>query len=363
MHAHHFGPHPGHVGGMATVLALLAELQIGADSVTVHPTWIPKDRRRTIRLTLTALGAVQRLGPGDVVHVHLSTRGSLIREGVILLDASRRGLPTVASLHGADFAEFAGRNPEFVRRVLRHARVVTALSDDAEAAAHDLAPDAVTRVVPNPIPIQEGAPRRRRPIASCCSPGRSARGRESTSWRAPGLSSIAGFRPRAVSSSGLRRPHAPSARGPDDPPARSPAAIGELLQEARVAVLPSRAEGMPMFLLEAMAAARPFVATPVGANARLAETRGHPGSGRGPRRARRRPHTGAGRPGPGRAPREFRAVASAARRGARRLSPPHTTRSTGRPRRERVAAAQRRWRSFRAEPRQGRPRRPGSRRR
>ena len=275
MHAHHFGPHPGHVGGMATVLALLAELQIGADSVTVHPTWIPKDRRRTIRLTLAALGAVQRLGPGDVVHVHLATRGSLIREGAILLDASRRGLPTVASLHGADFAEFAGRNPEFVRRVLRHARVVTALSEDAEAAARALAPDSVTRLIPNPIPIQEGthpASKTDRIVLFA--------GEIGTRKGVDVLESAWSLVHRRIPSARclVVGPYGDLTPRPREGltilPARSPAAIGQLLQEARVAVLPSRAEGMPMFLLEAMAAARPFVATPVGANARLAERGG-----------------------------------------------------------------------------------------
>ena len=275
MRAHHFGPHPGHVGGMATVLALFAELQIGADSVTVHPTWIPGDRRPTIRLTVAALRVLQRLGTGDVVHVHLSTRGSMIREGAILLDASRRGLPTIASLHGADFADFAGRNPEFVRRVLRHARVVTALSEDAEAAARELAPDSVTRLVPNPIRIRE-----------CARPA-------SQTDRIVLFAGEIGTRKGVdvlESAWPLVHRRIPSARclvvGPDGDlrpcpregltilPARSRAAIGQLLQEARVAVLPSRAEGMPMFLLEAMAGARPFVATPVGANARLAKRGG-----------------------------------------------------------------------------------------
>jgi glycosyltransferase involved in cell wall biosynthesis len=52
---------------------------------------------------------------------------------------------------------------------------------------------------------------------------------------------------------------------------QSPAAVRELIRQARVIALPSRAEGMPMVLTEAMSAGRPFVGTPVGAVAELAE--------------------------------------------------------------------------------------------
>jgi glycosyltransferase involved in cell wall biosynthesis len=44
----------------------------------------------------------------------------------------------------------------------------------------------------------------------------------------------------------------------------------EILRAARVVALPSRAEAMPMILIEAMSSARPFVATPVGSIPELA---------------------------------------------------------------------------------------------
>ncbi len=56
--------------------------------------------------------------------------------------------------------------------------------------------------------------------------------------------------------------------------ARPRAAVGDLLAGARAAVLPSRAEVLPVFLLEAMAAARPVVATPVGEVAHLVDGAG-----------------------------------------------------------------------------------------
>ena len=275
MRAHHFGPHPAFVGGMATVLALFAELRIGADTVTVHPTWIPHDRRRTTRLTVAALRAARGLAPDEIVQVHLATRGSFVREGAILAYAARRGLATVASLHGADFADFAGRHPGLVRRVLRHAGVVTALSDDAEAAVRRLAPGQAIRQIPNPILIQDHAPPAAQTDRVALFAGEigTRKGADvlQRAWaivreRLPGSRCI------VIGPSGDFAPRA------DDSftvlPAREPAAIVELLRTARVAVLPSRAEGMPMFLLEAMAAARPFVATPVGAIAALAENGG-----------------------------------------------------------------------------------------
>jgi glycosyltransferase involved in cell wall biosynthesis len=52
------------------------------------------------------------------------------------------------------------------------------------------------------------------------------------------------------------------------------AEMREMLLSARVVALPSRAEGMPMVLTEAMSLRRPFVSTPVGGIPELAKEGG-----------------------------------------------------------------------------------------
>src|SRR4051794_20131177 len=105
--AHHFGPHPAFVGGMATVLQLYEEHSIGADKVVLHATWIPGAPRASARLTARALRDLSRISADAVVHVHVSEGGSFLREGSIVVWAHRRRLQTAVTLHGANFVPFA----------------------------------------------------------------------------------------------------------------------------------------------------------------------------------------------------------------------------------------------------------------
>jgi glycosyltransferase involved in cell wall biosynthesis len=62
----------------------------------------------------------------------------------------------------------------------------------------------------------------------------------------------------------------PAVRGLIVEGAADPREMPEQIRKARVVVLPSRSEGMPMILSEALAGARPFIATPVGGIRELA---------------------------------------------------------------------------------------------
>jgi glycosyltransferase involved in cell wall biosynthesis len=148
---------------------------------------------------------------------------------------------------------------------------VIVLSEQARAAVRAVAPVVPTSVVANPVPIDRDAP-----AASATPPvvlfagtiGR-RKGVETLveAWRILLAQGVEG-QCRIVGPVDDYTPP-PVDRMTVEPPVH-PDGIAELLRSVRVVVLPSIAEGMPMILTEALAGARPFVATPVGGTAEIA---------------------------------------------------------------------------------------------
>jgi hypothetical protein len=58
--AHHFGPDPATVGGMATVIRVLTEHNVGGEIVDSHPTWRPESPLTTVRMALDSGGSASR---------------------------------------------------------------------------------------------------------------------------------------------------------------------------------------------------------------------------------------------------------------------------------------------------------------
>src|ERR1700675_4323381 len=114
---HHFGPDPAEVGGMGSVIRVLSEHRIGGDLIEVHPTWAGRSKVSTLLLTASAALTIARMPRDAIVHVHLSERGSFIREGALVCLAGARGVCTVPTIHGADFLRFADRRRSLVSAV------------------------------------------------------------------------------------------------------------------------------------------------------------------------------------------------------------------------------------------------------
>jgi len=225
----------------------------------------------TTRLFAASARALLQMPPGEVAHVHLSERGSFLREGALVALAHTQGLVTVATIHGASVMPFARRYPWLVSTVLRRAHLVTCMDQEVLELVRRRAPRVHCEILPNPvfvdgsfrpaeetdelvvfggeISLRKGADvlhrawklvAQRRPEARCLMVG-----------------PVADFKPPDAERLEVRAPV-------------ESIEMRTLLGRARVVALPSRAEGMPMVLTEAMSLGRPFVSTPVGGIPELA---------------------------------------------------------------------------------------------
>jgi glycosyltransferase involved in cell wall biosynthesis len=239
--------------------------------VAHHPTWRRKTRFASASIAAGAAVAMAQMKKSDIAHVHLAERGSVVREGALLLLARSRGLVTVATIHGSSFLGLARRHPRLVSSVLRGAHLITCLDQDVLAFVQRSAPRARVELVPNPVPMDSssgGADETDEIVVFAGEIGM----RKGVDVLCRAWSQVAASRPtaRCIMLGPVRDFVVPSVERLEVRPPVGPEEMKEVLRAARVIALPSRAEGMPMVLTEAMSGGRPFVSTPVGGIPELA---------------------------------------------------------------------------------------------
>ncbi|HEU4373063.1 MAG TPA: glycosyltransferase, partial [Telluria sp.] len=211
-----------------------------------------------------------------VVHVHSASRASFARKSILLLLARAAGCRTIFHLHGAEFDRFAGAESGapmrwWIRYTLERSSAVIALSDSWAGFLRGLAPAARVVVVPNSVPLPAPA-RDEEQAGRILVLGRADAGKgvfellSAVAALAPafprihlvigGVGELEKIRAR-VAELGIGA-HVTLAGWLDD------AAKADELARAQIFCLPSHAEGLPMAMLEAMAAARAVVASAVG---------------------------------------------------------------------------------------------------
>jgi glycosyltransferase involved in cell wall biosynthesis len=271
----HFGIFGDQPGGMAQVVN--GYLSWALPNVRIRATLTTRRARDPFApfLSLRAVVALfrfRRRSPGGVSVFHLSERGSFLREGGLLVLASASGMATVAHLHGANFNDFAIVHPRIVSFVLRRAGAIGALTDQALDAVRPLVgTGANLRLVSNAVPTPDFVDweHKEKTIVFGGEVGR-RKGADLLfeAWRAIQPVPV-GWTLKIIGPIAELDAEVPVLPNLMITGAIPHARLLEELDKATIAVLPSRDEALPMFLLEALARGCCVIATDVGQVASL----------------------------------------------------------------------------------------------
>lgn len=268
---HHFGPDPAYVGGMGSVINVLATYSMGCEQAEVHPTWRPNSKLASVPLALGAALSIPFVRSSDIVHIHVAEDGAFIREGMLVLLARLLNKITVVTIHGANFLPFSHKHRRLAASVLKCAHLITCLDLEVLSRVRQIVPDTHAEMMANPVSMDDASPTADETDEVVLFAGEiGLRKGADVLWRAWQLVTTSRPQARCIMVGPVNDFTAPPAPRLDVKRSVDAETMKGLIRSARVVALPSRAEGMPMILTEAMGGGRPFVSTPVGGIPELA---------------------------------------------------------------------------------------------
>jgi glycosyltransferase involved in cell wall biosynthesis len=273
------GPGANSAGGVWSVISTMMASDLAnryaLENIATH-----RDGSRWAKLGQAAVGIGQvamrlTVKRPDLVWIHTSSNASARRKTVVMTLARLLRVPRVLHVHGSEFevAYRAAKPAEqaMVRLLLRSANLIIALTPTWEARLQAMTP-CVTTTVMNPVDIPPAADPGGRMPGRIVSLGRVGE-RKGSAVIVAALAELADRHPEAhviLAGDGDHAPVLAAAQTlgiADRLEMRSwmtPTQVAELLDSAAIFTLPSREEGLPVAMLEAMAHGLPSVVTPVG---------------------------------------------------------------------------------------------------
>jgi glycosyltransferase involved in cell wall biosynthesis len=277
----------GGKGGIARIITyLMREIEAHHPDIRVsaHATRLTERKllnHASVPIGLAAFALACARGRIDVAHINVAPRGSTWRKGLYVAVARAFGKPVILHLHGSGYNEFyAGLSQQkqsAVRNLFGKAQHVVALSAFWSAFVRDalkIAPDHIAEI-PNGVPavpgaapraVGDGPPRivflgilgQRKGVDVLIDALAKVAG-EGLAWQAVlgGNGEVAAAQEQAQRLGIADRISFPGWVGEEE--------VHRYLSDGDIFVLPSRAENQPVAILEAMARARPVIATRIGA--------------------------------------------------------------------------------------------------
>jgi glycosyltransferase involved in cell wall biosynthesis len=283
------GPSPDANGGMATVVAVYRANGLFASGDCQYlTTAIEGNGLRKLAAAVAAFlrfFALLLTGRVALLHVHGASHRSFWRKRAFMRLAKLFSVPVIFHLHGGEFRQFVDVRigqpaRKRVLETLAACRLIYCLNEEVAAWMRSRVTGVPVQVMPNPIdlPVFKNNDEAREPTVLFL-------GRLEREKGIFDLVEAVALIAQQVPGIHLKMCGAGSARAQIEqlavqkglgalisfPGWVSGAAKADLLRTAGVFVLPSYAEGMPMSVLEAMAASTPVVASRVGAVADMLE--------------------------------------------------------------------------------------------
>lgn len=267
----HVGPRRSEIGGMQTVLRDYEANVPDGTRFRFIATYTARGRACSgllFALALLRVGFTPRKALGSI-HLHVAKHGSVWRKAIIAGICRRRAVPVAATVHASQLEDDVSRHRFAWKRLLARCEAIGALSHKAVKDLSTLDPTTRVEHVPNRVPVAPTlvpAPNIKRVLFAGAVCRRKGVDVLMEAWPTVLEHHADAELLLAGPAADVTPPRLPGVRVLGAVP---PQHVRALIRDVDVAVLPSRSEGLPMFVLEAMAAGRPVVATDIGDLAEL----------------------------------------------------------------------------------------------